>query len=396
MTEQPRRHALSRRDLLLGGGGVALGLTAAVGAHDLLAPPETSSPDLSQGAASPVPVAVLGAHQAGIDRPETPQHSGMIAVCDAEGVERSEDVLDMLSLLGRRIDDLTASEGTRLLPDGPGDLTVTVGIGPRLATLVDASLPGSVPLPEFAGDGELPEELNGGDIFLAVHSSDASASAPVADALAAAVPGGRVRWRQAGFRGPGEGTIARNPLGYHDGVIVPRTPDELAANVWIADGPAAGGTVAVVRRLRLDVRRFRALDDVEQDRTVGRTMADGAPLSGGRLEDEADLTAKTSDGRYTVPLRSHVRAAHPSFTGSALMLRRGYAYSNAAPPGAEPDDGLLFICFQRDLDTFVRTQHRLDEADDLMGYATTTASASFLIPPGRRAGEELGERLRGG
>jgi len=185
----------------------------------------------------------------------------------------------------------------------------------------------------------------------------------------------------------------RNPLGFHDGVIVPRSDDELDESVWIDSGPAAGGTVAVVRRIRLDVARFRAQPVAAQEATVGRRRRDGVPLSGGGATDEVDLTAKTPEGEYLVPLRSHARAAHPSFTGSGLMLRRGYGYSNAVAPGQSPDDGLLFVCFQNDLDVFVRTQHRLDESDDLMAFATTTASASFLIPPGFERDGTLGAAL---
>ena len=100
------------------------------------------------------------------------------------------------------------------------------------------------------------------------------------------------------------------------------------------------------------------------------------------------LRAKTEAGDYLTPARSHVRAAHPSFTGSRLMLRRGYAF------GTQPDDaGLMFVCFQNELDAFVKTQHRLDELDDLMAFATPTASASFLILPGFAADRPLGATL---
>ena len=71
------------------------------------------------------------------------------------------------------------------------------------------------------------------------------------------------------------------------------------------------------------------------------------------------------------------------------MLRRGYAFDNG---GA--DSGLMFICFQRDLRTFVATQQRLDERDSLMEYATPTASASFLILPGFDESTPLGASIQ--
>jgi dye decolorizing peroxidase len=170
--------------------------------------------------------------------------------------------------------------------------------------------------------------------------------------------------------------------------MVPHGEDELAENVWIAAGPAAGGTLCVVRRLRLDVAGFADRPVAERDAIIGRHRTDGSPLSGGARDDEVDLRAKTEAGDYLTPAHSHVRAAHPSFTGSRLMLRRGYAF------GTEPDDsGLMFICFQNDLDTFVKTQQRLDEVDDLMAFAEPTASASFLVLPGFGRETPLGAAL---
>jgi dye decolorizing peroxidase len=320
-----------------------------------------------------------------------------VVVADVPDSAGSAAVLSLLAAVGDAVDRITdpSRADPLVVPDGPGDLAVTIGIGPRLVTALDPALPGATALPAFASDGALDPRLTGGDLLVAVYSSDASVLHGVADAVLTAAPAATRRWSQVGVRGAGEGTIARNPLGFHDGVIVPRTPEELAENVWIGTDVAGAtdATVAVIRRLRLDVSRFHAQPLDEQDRVIGRRRTDGVPLSGGGPTDQVNLTAKTPEGDYLVPLRSHVRAAHPSFTGSALMLRRGYTFSNAVAPGEAPDDGLLFMCYQRSLDTFTRTQQRLDETDDLMGYATATASASFLIVPGSRDGEPLGSRL---
>jgi dye decolorizing peroxidase len=201
-----------------------------------------------------------------------------------------------------------------------------------------------------------------------------------------------LRHSQHVFRAPGTGTVARNPLGFHDGIVVPHGA-ELDENVWIPDGPAQGGTICVIRRLRLDLARFAGLKTPEREAVIGRQQNSGAPLSGGSRMDQADLGAKTPEGDFVVPVRSHVRAAHPSFTGSALMLRRSYAFDNGRTANGDLDAGLYFVCFQTSLDTFVKTQRRLDEHDDLMGYATATASATFLILPGFTPGKPLGASL---
>ncbi|MDH2413345.1 Dyp-type peroxidase [Nocardioides sp. CER19] len=319
-----------------------------------------------------------GAHQAGIDRPVDPQTFALVSVVDVATQTRAE-LGDMLAALGRTIAAHTA--------DGSGDLTATVAVGPRLVRAAGDGLPGSDPLPLFAGDDRIPASRTGGDLLLALHGSDAGVLERAREAMVWTMRA-RVRWAQHGFRASaGEGR-ARNLLGFLDGVVVPRTEFQLQDDVWIPDGPAANGTICVVRRLRLDVDGFRSLPVRRQERIIGRRLSDGAPLSGGAPLDQVDLGAKTPAGEYVVPAHAHARAAHPSFTGSHLMLRRSYSYAN---PGSER--GLVFISFQRDLDTFVRTQRRLDETDALMHFATATASASFLVLPGFDDARALGATL---
>lgn len=389
-TGPTRRHVLGAL-----GGGLLLG--AALGSEGRALLADARDPDPATGAPSESVGPARDKHQRGIDAPETPQAHGLVLVGDLTflDVADSDQEVDAVGQLGVFLLALqgaieSAFADPAIAPDGPGDLTVTVGFGPRAVRLISPKLPGATELPEFAGDSGIDGRSRGGDLLLALHGGDPGLLGRAATALVAALPQLRHRWQQRGFRGPGSGTVVRNPLGHLDGVIVPRGPTEMAENVWISDGPAAGGTICVIRRLRLDQDRFSVLSQTEQERIIGRRRSDGAPLSGGAPTEQVDLTAKTADGQYLVPARSHSRAAHPSFTGSALMLRRGYAFDNGVA-----DAGLLFICFQRDLDTFVATQRRLDEQDDLMDYATPTASASFLIAPGFWAGKPLGASLLG-
>ncbi|PJJ65422.1 Dyp-type peroxidase [Compostimonas suwonensis] len=409
-THDPAHPGASRRAILLGllgaAGLGALGFaigratagTGAPGTGMPAGPGSTPAPTLDPALRALVPAA--GATQAGIARPDTPQSYGLLLVADlpvdpglagspGTGSPGAPGALPWLAALGEQILALTGGEQSYgFLPAGPGDLTVTVGLGPRVVALVDPGAPGSEALPLFAGDETIDPQSSGGDLLLAVYGSDPGVLAPVVEQLLTAVPGATARWSQRLFRGPSEGTITRNPLGFHDGVIVPRGEEELAESVWL-DGPFAGGSICVIRRLRLADDVFLALSEQEQNAVIGRQKTTGAPLSGGGQRDQVDLLAKSPDGEYVTPLHSHARAAHPSFTGSGLMLRRGYAFDEGTGADGVANAGLTFICFQNELRTFVATQHRLDETDALMSYVTPTASATFLILPGFTADRPL-------
>lgn len=297
------------------------------------------------GCAGPTPVAHTestvdprGARQAGIARPAAAQSHCDLSVWDLPGP---------LPDLAPRIAELAATGGR---------LTATVGLGPRLADVGE--------LPAFHGDRL---EHAGGDLMLQVCGDDRFAVSTAVAELGR-LTGGTLKWRQSAFRGPStpDGS-ARNVLGFADGIVVPHGEIELDREVWRPDG----STIAVVRRMRLDLDGFAALSTEQQERVFGRRKDSALPLSGGA---EVDLGAKTPDGEYLIPVDAHVRRANPLSSGAGLMLRRSYNY----------DDGLLFISFQRDLATFVNTMHRMADGDALLRFATTTASASFWVPPGRR------------
>lgn len=321
--------------------------------------------------------------------PRDAQPNLLAVVADvADGVA----VGPLLAEFGDVIRALTAGTDARLLGLPPGDLTVTVGVGPRLVGLVDPALPGAVDLPAFAHERIAPRE-RGGDLLVQVCAGD-----PVVLSLAAAAllgqAGDRARelWRQSGRRGStvpvnGDITAPRNAFGFVDGIVGPHTADQQRRDLWLAGPPpVAGGTIAVLRRMELDLARFAALPVAEQEAVFGRRRDDGAPLSGGTIASDPDLGAKTPDGRYLIPVDAHLRRAHPAAAGVGLMLRRSYSID-------EPSPGLLFISFQNDLATFTRTLTRMDHGDALLPFTTTTASATFLVLPGFDDGRPLGATL---
>lgn len=398
-TEAPSRRGVLRAMATLG-LGTGIGLAGGFAGAGAFTSPDGpgATPGAREAAATDRPAGVPphGRHQAGVDRPGTPQRHGSVLILALPALTGATPrvattLRDLCATAGEAVTAVTSDGAQRTgLLDGPGDLSVTIGLGPRLLQLVDASLPGAEDLPAFAGDEGITAEHRGGDLLVAAYSSDPNDAELAARWVAAQLPGAQPKWSQRGFRAPGAGTVTRSPLGFHDGVIVPRGEAELDEHVWLADGPLAGATICVVRRLRLDTTRFRDESVARQEEIVGRRRQDGSPLSGGGPDDEVDVLAKSPTGALLTPARSHVRAAHPSFTDSHLMLRRGYSYDNGGD-----DSGLMFICFQRELRTFVQTQHRLDETDDLMAYATPTASGTFLILPGLDTGRPLGSSLPG-
>lgn len=377
------RRSPSRRALLTGATG-GLGIGAVLGARlgSATLPKRTAL-----GPEQPAPIDPFGTHQAGIARPQTPQRNGCVGVFDLPSLAPAR-ITAALVRISDAITHLTTTAHPRL-PDGPRDLTITIGLGPRPVQALGPKLPGAEDLPEFHSDEELSDQMRGGDLFVSCYSSDPNDVLAALREVGSAVDGMSLRWLQRCFRPHGEGTIARNPLTFYDGIIVPRTPEELSEHVWLPEGPTASGTILVVRRMRLATERFHDEPVSAQEEIIGRRRCDGAPLSGGGQHAQVDLRARSPEGELLTPDGSHVRSAHPSFTGSHLMLRRSYAFDNG---GA--DHGLLFMCFQRDLQTFVRTQYRLDEVDRLMGFVTVTASATFLVLPGFSKDTPLGAALR--
>lgn len=384
-----RKSDLTRRTALTGGvavtaaaGGFAIGDRGSSTPED--PPQETgdSEPVMTSSRLSP-----HGPVQQGIVSPSPRQAHTSVLVSD---LSAPSDVADLLDDLGSAISELTSGEHLNGLD--PADLTITVGVGPAVvAATLGSDAPGSTELPAFARD-DITDDRRGGDLLLQLCSNDPAVIALTEAELLARFADKLVfRWSAAGFRGKPDHGVGRNLLGFHDGLTVPRSQSELEASVWLADpAPLAGATLAVVRVMPIDVRAFSAMALPEQEAAIGRERGSGKPLSGGSIDEDVDLHAKLPSGGYAISNASHARRAHPLPAGApGLMLRRSYSYYN------NPDDqGLIFISFQNDIETFVRTQKRMDEGDALLDHAATTASASFLILSGFDATNELGSALR--
>ena len=368
-----------------------LGATATVAAAGLTAGCESGSaqPGRRAAPASTTPVSPTGRYQAGITLPREAQPNLLAVVADVvDGVAVGE----LLAELGEAVRTLTAGTDTRLLGLPPGDLTVTIGVGPRLVRMAGPSLPGTADLPQFSREQVAPQ-ARGGDLLIQLCASDATV-VPIAAAALLHQAGDRLheRWRQSGRRGSpvpvAQGVTApRNQFGFIDGIVGPHTTEEQRRDLWLAGpAPVAGGTIAVLRRMELDLPGFAALPVAAQEAVFGRRRDTGAPLSGGAIAANPNLGAKTPDGRYLIPANAHLRRAHPNVVGVGHMLRRSYNIDEPAP-------GLLFVSFQNDIRTFTNTLTHMDTADALLGFTTTTASATFLVLPGFDERHPLGATL---
>ena len=345
-----------------------------------------------------------GTHQAGIAI--TPQaHQSLVALTLHEGTTRG-DVRRLLALLTTDAGNLTA--GRPALGDSepefalvPARLTVTFGFGPRLVQIVRgaAEVPTWLgPLPAYPID-RLREEWSGGDLLLQIASDD---RVTVAHAVRMLVKDtrsfGTVAWHQSGFRraygSEPPGTTMRNMLGQVDGTVNVKPGDAAFAEVvWRDDGWLDGGTTMVVRRIEMLQDKWDRLGRRGRELSVGRTLDVGAPLTGSREHDEPDFEANTPVGFPVIPEFAHIRRAR-SDDPTQVMFRRSYNYDLGPQGDRASDSGMIFTCFQRDLEhQYLPVQARLAELDLLNEWTVPIGSAVFAIPPGIAEGELVGERM---
>ena len=162
-------------------------------------------------------------------------------------------------------------------------------------------------------------------------------------------------------------------------------------HVWLgaSDSPGwmRGGTYLVARRIRMLIEVWDRASLRDQEQTIGRLKASGAPLGGGHEMDTVNVSR--------LPVDAHVRLAAPSVNGGERILRRGYSFTDGMDADlGQLDAGLFFICFQRDPEKqFVAIQRRLGGSDALNEYIKHTGSAVFAVPPGVRPGGYVAESL---
>ncbi|MFF4181670.1 iron uptake transporter deferrochelatase/peroxidase subunit [Streptomyces sp. NPDC001691] len=403
---------LSRRKLLttvggVGVAGLALGAAGGAGAYAAVESPDSASPLTSVGATE---VMFHGKHQAGISTPV--QATGHLIAFDlAPGAGRKEAAALMrrwsATAKALMAGEPAGSGDTGVALDaGPSSLTVTFGFGHSFfdrTQLTDRRPVQLDPLPDFSSDQLDPKRSNG-DLWVQIGADDALVAfhalrAIQQDAGAAA----KVRWQMNGFnRTPGatgKPMTARNLMGQIDGTGNPKPSDaDFEQRIFVPDTgqPAwmAGGSYAVVRRIRMLLDTWEKLPLTQQEQVIGRKKSNGAPLSGGTETSKMQLDKFGPDGKLVIPENAHARIAAPEQNGGAAMLRRAFSYHDGIAADGTPDAGLLFVCWQADpVRGFVPVQRKLDRGDALSAFLRHEASGLFAVPGGPRAGEYVGQRL---
>lgn len=205
-----------------------------------------------------------------------------------------------------------------------------------------------------------------------------------------------VRWKQEGSvppqapARPGEpAQSARNFLGFRDGSANPNSNDNKAMDqiVWVQPGSdepawAANGSYQAVRIIRNFVERWDRTPLQEQESIIGRIKTSGAPMDG-QKETQVPDYSKDPEGKLT-KLDAHIRLANPRTpqTQANLILRRPFNYSNGVNKNGQLDMGLLFICYQADLEKgFISVQTRLN-GEPLEEYLKPVGGGYFFTLPG--------------
>ncbi|KMK19182.1 peroxidase [Pluralibacter gergoviae] len=412
MAENKRPEAAepARRRLLksMGALGGALALTG--GCPVAHGAPAQSAPGTLSPDARMEKQPFHGLHQAGVLTPQ--QAAMMIVAFDVLAADKA-DLERLFRLLTDRIRFLTSggpipdTPNPRLPPMdsgilgefiAPDNLTITVSLG---HSLFDARFGLAAQMPKklqrmtrFPNDA-LDADLCHGDLLLQIcaNTQDTVIHA-LRDIIKHSPDLLSVRWKREGFisnhaaRSRGKETPI-NLLGFRDGTANPDSSDAALMDkiIWVTKEQgepawAVGGTYQAARIIQFRVEFWDRTPLKEQQTIFGREKLSGAPLGMQHEHDVPDYT-RDPDGEV-IALDSHIRLANPRTpeTEANLMMRRGYSYSLGVSNSGQLDMGLLFVCYQHDLEKgFLTVQKRLN-GEALEEYIKPIGGGYFFVLPG--------------
>ena len=210
-----------------------------------------------------------------------------------------------------------------------------------------------------------------------------------------------IRWSQLGFgRTSSTSTTQvtpRNLFGFKDGTASLRAEDttNIDVHVWSRPEPKAdwltGGTYLVARKIHMHVETWDRGSLRDQENIIGRTKAEGAPLSGGAEHTAPDFALPGRAGtRWSIPPRTS-RWRTPSTTTASGCCGAATTTSTAAHQLGRLAAGLFFIAFVTDPRThYIPMQTAMASNDLLSEYLQHIGSGLWAVPPGHRRGRVRG------